>query len=250
MAECARRGGLLLALDYDGTLAEISADPSRALPCPGARDELTRLLEVSAHLRIAIITGRRLEEVRRLLQIKRGVAFSGLHGLERLESDGRVTAPPQLASYVPELDKLRNWLRAKVPQNRGFWIEDKQFTLGLHYRLAEPTEAAALCAAFEAYAAAETPRLKLMHLKMLIEATPPLANKGSILREYKASLPASYITAYFGDDTTDEDAFAVLDPNDFGVLVGPPRPTHARFRINGPSATVAVLRTLAGALAN
>ncbi|WP_289445566.1 hypothetical protein, partial [Klebsiella pneumoniae] len=84
----------------------------------GARDELKRLLELRAPLRIAIITGRRLEEVQRLLQIKRGVAFSGLHGLERLESDGRVTAPPQLASYVPELEKLRAWLRGHLPQDR------------------------------------------------------------------------------------------------------------------------------------
>lgn len=245
-----RAGGLLLALDYDGTLAELSADPARALPYPGVRDELARLTAVRAPLRLAIITGRRLEEVRRFLQIERGVEFSGLHGLERLTPDGRVTAPPQLASYIPELERLRNWLRAKVPQNRGLWVEDKQLTLGLHYRLAEPAEAAALCAEFEAFAASETPRLKLMHLKMLLEAIPPIANKGSILREYKASLPASYATAYFGDDRTDEDAFAVLEPGDFGVLVGPPRPTHARLRIDGPSAMVAVLRSLADALAD
>jgi trehalose 6-phosphate phosphatase len=50
--------------------------------------------------------------------------------------------------------------------------------------------------------------------------------------------------AYFGDDRTDEDAFAALAPSDFGVLVGPERATLARHRLRDPAAVADELRSL------
>jgi trehalose 6-phosphate phosphatase len=248
LVECARARGLMLALDYDGTLADITADPAHATPYPGVREELSRLISARASLVIAIVTGRRLTEVQRLLGITRGLYFSGLHGLERQTSDGRFEFPLEPADCGPELDKLRVWLRDNVPRDRGFWIEDKQLTVGLHYRLAIPEEAAGLSAKLEEFARVETPRLKLIRLKMLIEAMPKAASKGAALSTLRRELANSYPTAYFGDDRTDEDAFAVLGGDDFGVLVGSPRPTRARYRIDSPAAMVELLRVLGDAL--
>jgi trehalose-phosphatase len=231
----ARGPGLLLCFDYDGTLAEITADPARAEPFDGVERNLRRLALSGARLAVAIVTGRRLDELKRLLDIDSGILLSGIHGLE-LEEPGKARQfVPEALSYAPELEAVRGWLARNVPPNRGFWVEDKQVTVGLHYRLASPGEAAALYDRFAQFVAHETPHLKLVPLKMLAEAMPCVASKARAIAVLKERVPKPYVAAYLGDDTTDEDAFAVLDQTDVGVLVGAERETFARFRVDGPA---------------
>src|SRR5260370_12809622 len=72
--------GLLLCLDYDGTLAEITADRDNARPFAGVQRELRRLLSRD-EIMIAIVTGQTIAEVKRLLGIDDALIFSGVHAL-------------------------------------------------------------------------------------------------------------------------------------------------------------------------
>jgi trehalose 6-phosphate phosphatase len=235
--------GLLLCLDYDGTLAEITADRANARPFAGVHRELKRLRSRDK-ITVAIVTGRTIAEVKRLLGIDDGLIFSGVHGLEFDWGDGKASFVPEAFGPAPELATVREWLAGNVPEGSGFHIEDKGFAVGLHYRLANVGEAQAVCARLEHFIASETRQLKVVHLKMLAEVMPRVASKARALLALRPHVPSSYVTAYFGDDTTDEDAFRVLAPGDVAVLVGEERKTLAHFRVSHPADVVRELRAL------
>ena len=243
----AQARGLLLCLDYDGTLAKITDDPARAWPYRGVRQQLNRLMAARHRIAVAIVTGRTLHDVKRLLEIESGLFFSGVHGLEFEAPGAKVHLVSVAQACATELAVVRRWLAVNVPQGHGFRVEDKRVAVGLHYRLADGREAAGLCTRFTQFVARETPSLKLVALKMLVEAMPQAASKAHALSALKARMPASWVTVYFGDDTTDEDAFAALAQEDLGVMVGARRESHAKFWVDGPAAVVRELQWLAAA---
>ena len=245
LARLAERSHLLLCLDYDGTLSEIVAEPSLAFPVPGIRETVLRLAAVSSRLTVAIVTGRSIAEARRLLGLNRGLVFSGLHGLEAARPDGAGAVAPAALACKPELDRVRDWLACNVPSQQGFRIEDKGFALGLHYRAAEPSIARMLVEDFAQFVTANAPGLKLMRLKMLLEAIPRAASKAHAVAALRDLVTTPHATAFIGDDVTDEDAFAALGPGDLGILVGPARPSRARYRLPSPAAVAVALKALA-----
>ena len=140
---------------------------------------------------------------------------------------------------------MRAWLAHNVPAGAGFEVEDKRLSLALHYRNAEPAAAAALCARFEEFVRTDAPHLRAAHNKMVVEALPAAASKGEALRALGREAGAAFVPVYFGDDRTDEDAFAELLSRGVGVLVGDARPSLARWRVDSPAAVARILTALA-----
>jgi trehalose 6-phosphate phosphatase len=147
------------------------------------------------------------------------------------------------------LDSVRAWLAHNVPAGAGFEVEDKRLSVALHYRNAAPAAAAALCDRFEVFVRAGAPHLRAAHNKMVVEALPAAASKGVALRVLGREAGAAFVPVYFGDDRTDEDAFAELISCGVGVLVGEARPSLARFRVDSPTEVARVLTALAASLA-
>ena len=248
LAEIARRCGILLCLDYDGTLSEITPAAASARPVEGIRTSIERIASASKQACVAIVSGRRIEEVKRLLGIDSGILFSGVHGLEFTDANGEASFVSELGDYAPELARVKQWLLGEVPDSRGFRIEDKVAAVGLHYRQADAAEAAELCARFSEFVSANTPGLKLVQLKMIAEAMPRCASKARAVELLKARKPRSFATIYCGDDSTDEDAFAALGEDDVSVLIGAPRVTRAVYRLPDPAALAVELSQLSEAL--
>jgi trehalose-phosphatase len=245
LAELAETRGLGLLLDYDGTLADIVTDPSKAKPVAEVPSLIDQIASHDASIVVAIVTGRRITEVRELLKVRSLTLFSGVHGLEISDREGKTKFIAAALASAGDLDRVRRWLSDHVPSGHGFLIEDKEVAIGLHYRNADPEQSKALCARFTDFVDRETPSLKLLPLKMLLEAMPKAAGKDLAVASFKERFPRSFVTAYFGDDTTDEDAFAALDKDDVGVLVGTARASHARYRVADPRAVARELRSLA-----
>jgi trehalose 6-phosphate phosphatase len=245
LVQLAERSKLLLCLDYDGVLAEIATKPSRAFPAAGIRETLARLTQVSDRVTVAIVTGRTVAEARRLLATSRGLLFSGLLGLEIAGLDGISHIAPAALACASELDRVKAWLAQNVPAQQGFHIEDKGVAVGLHYRAVEPRLAHVIVERFTKFVAANTPRLKVMRLKMLVEAVPQAASKAHAMAALWETVTPPHVTVFLGDDVTDEDAFAALGPGDVGILVGRARPSHARYRLPSVTAVAAELRALA-----
>ncbi|HYL57724.1 MAG TPA: trehalose-phosphatase [Candidatus Acidoferrales bacterium] len=247
LSELAAKRGLGLFLDYDGTLAEIVTDPSRATPVAGVRDTIDRLNDSGEKIAIAIVTGRRIDEVKTLLGLKSEATYSGVHGMELSDRAGKTEFTAAAVACAPAVARVREWLERIVPRGRGFRIEDKAVAIGLHFREADPDESRALCAQFSEFVARETPDLKVLQLKMLVEAMPLAAGKGHAIASLRTRLPRNFVAVYFGDDTTDEDAFAALGAEDLGILVGPERASLARYRVADPRAVARELKSLAAA---
>jgi trehalose-phosphatase len=248
LAKMASAGRLALMLDYDGTLAEIASDPARAVPIPGVAETIERLARASASINLAIVSGRRVAEVRSLLGVRAELFFSGVHGLEFADGDGEPVFVTEARACEAETASVRRWLRANVPAGRGFWVEDKEITLGLHYRNVPAEDVQPLRERFAGFVGSQTPNLKLMRLKKIDEAMPKTAGKGHAVTTWLQQLPDARAAVYVGDDVTDEDAFAALRGGDVGILVGDARESLARYRLSGPRAVAKELRALASSI--
>jgi len=248
LEQLARRGPVLLCLDYDGTIAEIVSRPSLARPVEGVVAALKSIARHRERVAAAIVSGRPIAELRRMTGLGGEVMFAGVHGLEIAGGDGAVRVPEQVARCAPEIERVREFLARNVTSGAGFEIEDKRLSVALHYRHAEPAAAAELCARMEEFLHANAPSLQAAHNKMVLEALPAIASKGGALRVLGEEVGAAFVPVYFGDDRTDEDAFAEIENRGVGVLVGEPRPSHARWRVDTPADVVRIVTDLAEAL--
>jgi trehalose 6-phosphate phosphatase len=209
---------IALFLDYDGTISEITPDVANARPVPGAPELIERLASRD-RFQVALISGRQVETLVHLLGVRRNVTYVGNHGLQIMRADGsgQVAIDPQRLRAA--LDAVRIWLRANVPANSGFVVEDKYLGVALHYRLAEPMMALAICRGLEGFVGTQS-ALAIRNGKMVIEAVPREANKGDAVCRLMRESGEGRLAVYFGDDLTDEDAIAALAEMDRAVSAG------------------------------
>ncbi|WP_163231610.1 trehalose-phosphatase [Caulobacter rhizosphaerae] len=214
-----------LFLDLDGTLAPIMPRPEQV--GPDARraallDALSRALEG----RLAVVSGRALEDVDRILEGR--VRFvAAVHGLVRRGGNGVDRLPPH-----PDLHHARDVLRDLARGDRGLLFEDKDLSVALHYRNV-PSAADAVIEAAERLARGS--ELVLQLGDMVAELRTPGQDKGKAVTAFLREAPFDGATPVFvGDDLTDEDGFAAAARlGGYGVLVGPShRPTQATYRLN------------------
>jgi trehalose 6-phosphate phosphatase len=212
-----------LFLDLDGTLAPFAATPDGVGPDP---DRNTRLKRVAKRLegRLAVVSGRSLSDLDRILE-GAVAAMAGSHGLERRTPTAVVAneAHPQLALAMAELEQF-------AVQFADVRIETKPLSVAFHYRGNPSVEPVAQVFADDL---ARRTGLKLQRGSMVAEFLTPGGDKGEAVRAFMAEAPFTGTTPIFvGDDLTDEDGFsAALSYEGFGILVGPPRKTMARYRL-------------------
>jgi trehalose 6-phosphate phosphatase len=212
-----------LFLDLDGTLAAIAARPQDVHP-DARRTRLLEQLRRGLDGRLAVVTGRTLEDVDRILE-GRITCVAAVHGLVLRECDGRVHGPQPHPGLAPAIDALKAFAR----RDPGLIVEEKAgLSVALHYRLARSYAAQARMIARRV--AAET-GLSLQEGDMVEELRTPGPSKGDSIRAFMSSERFRGAHPIFaGDDITDEHGFAEVSRlGGFGVLVGRPRPTQARF---------------------
>jgi trehalose 6-phosphate phosphatase len=251
IAERLAHGHLLLCLDFDGTISELTDDPWKAVPVPRAKDAIAELARRRDRLTVAIVSGRDLDTLLRLLGLHDGLLFAGTHGLECIGPDGARHFTPGVERCTDDLARVRDFLADEIPRDRGFIIEDKRVALTLNYRNAQPEDARAALALFDDFVQV-LPTLQLLQGKMVHEAVPRgIGGKGEAIEALMRDAGvAAAQAAYFGDDTTDEDAFHALVPQGgIGVLVGVERASFAQYRLDSPSQVADVLVDLAAAVA-
>lgn len=227
-----------LFLDLDGTLAPIMPRPDDVGPDP-ARAALLQRLRAAFDDRVAVVSGRSLEDLARILGADSLAYMAGVHGLERRTPEGVFRAEPH-----PGLAEARDTLMELARSDAGLIFEDKHLSVGLHYR---NTPAAAEAVIEAAERLKRQTGLVLQLGDMVAELRTPGQDKGSsvaaLLREpgLRGAAPI-----FVGDDLTDEDGFAAAQRlGGFGVLVGPQRPTAATYRLNDHTAVHAWLDAVA-----
>lgn len=223
-----------LFLDFDGTLVEIAADPGAVIVATRLPDLLGRL---SARLagRLGIISGRPISELQQYLG-QTSLMMAGSHGDEILWPDGTCSCSPPPRDLSPVIEAVDS-LQQRCP---GIVIERKPFGVAIHFRGAPQAEAA--CQRL-ATALARSHGLVLQAGKMVFELRVGGMDKGDALRALMGSAGMQDSRPIFiGDDDTDERAFVVAaELGGAGILVGPARPTAARYRLDNVAATLAWL---------
>ena len=237
------RPSLLIALDFDGVLAPIVAVPEEARALPQSREHLASLVG-SPGVRLALVSGRTLADLRRVASPPPGTLLVGSHGAEisdpALGSQSQTTlddeASALLERIIVELDRIS-------AVHEGSNVEVKPTGAVLHTRRAERDVAAK--ATQEALDGPATwPGVTLTHGKEVVELSVVSATKGTALRQLR-ELTGADAVLYAGDDVTDERAFAVLDGDagDVSVRVGTGE-TVADHRLGSPDEVSAMLGLL------
>ncbi|MET9530958.1 trehalose-phosphatase [Streptomyces sp. NPDC006649] len=250
----------VVALDFDGTLADIVPDPEQARAHPGA---VPALVALAPHIAsVAVVTGRPAA-----VAVRYG-GFAGVPGLEHLvvlghygaerwdAATGTVDAPaphPGVAAARAELPALLDAESA----GRGTWIEDKGRAFAVHTRRAADPQAAfeALRAPLAGLAARHG--LIVEPGRMVLELRPPGVDKGVALTAYLRETGAGSVL-YAGDDLGDLPAYDAVDELRAhgvpGLLVCsggdevPELAARADLVVPGPGAVTGLLAALADAV--
>ena len=229
--------GASLFLDFDGTLVDIAERPEAVIVSPRVERLMDRL-PTRFGGRVALLTGRSVDQIAGLLDI-RALAIGGSHGIELRPPGGRIEAidrPPALDDALAEMSALRE----RFP---GILIENKPHGVALHFRQAPEAEEDARALAERL--AART-GLALQPGKMLFELKSAATDKGTALATFLRAPPmAGTRPLFFGDDMTDEPGFAAAERlGGAGILVGPPRRTAARYRLDDVASVLAWLEAV------
>jgi trehalose 6-phosphate phosphatase len=194
-----------LFLDFDGTLVEIASAP-HLVRVPAELPRLLAALDERLGGAVAVVSGRPLDELSRMLAPFPG-PIAGGHGLERRGTDGNVAR----CLAAPELERFRSLIAAFAERHDGVVCEDKGCTLALHYR--QGPSVGALCEALVRQAAeASNGALVAVPGKMVVELMPRSAGKGRAIADFLADAPFhGRVPVFIGDDTSDEDGFAVVN---------------------------------------
>jgi trehalose 6-phosphate phosphatase len=237
-------------LDYDGTLADFAPTPEHIEPNPEIISLLERLAR-KPNIRVTILSGRRLQHVRLLLPIS-GIFLAGTYGIELLTPTGETIERVEYDVIRPALETIRPQWAEAIRGRKGFFLEDKGWTLALHARFAQDKEAEEVLTRARQAASAEIRKdqFRILGGHKFLEIAPRLASKKEtvayLLNQYP--LPGARLI-YIGDDDKDEEAFSlihakqgvaikVLQPSQAG------RPTEADFFLESPAATLPWLKML------
>jgi trehalose 6-phosphate phosphatase len=207
---------VLLAFDYDGTLAPIARTPEGAHMRARTRTLFVRVAQVYPSV---VISGRTLADNSRRVEHVPLRAVFGNHGLEPVSSGSPWHGAS--AQWLP-------LLRDQLPDDPGVIIEDKTHTLTIHYRLARDRRRA-----IEALD-------RVVHTLPNVRVVPGIEsinllprdgpNKGTALNR-ALELSGCESAVYLGDDRTDEDAFSIAAGRVLGIRIGAAAASRARFHL-------------------
>ncbi len=232
---------LLVALDFDGTLAPEVDSPEKARALPTNRDAVLRLLALP-RTRVALVSGRSLRSLIEVADLPDNVLLVGSHGIE-IRLDDPMDRVSLDTAELEQVEVLHEVLGEVADSIDKVWLETKPAGFALHTRLASEhnSRLAHLVALSEAQA--EVENLTVRRGKDVLEFSVRSTTKGEAI-EHLRRYTAADAVFFAGDDVTDEDAFDALVPGDVGVKSGP-GVTEADFRVAGPDEIAYVLEALA-----
>src|ERR1700742_194109 len=206
-----------ILLDIDGTLLDLAPTPREVWVPPGLAKTLNRLLEKTSGA-LALVSGRSLNDIDLIFAPQEFPAVGG-HGAEmRLAPDREA-----VATHAPPMDKeLKKRLAAIASLSPGILLEDKGYSLALHYRLAPHAEKAIYAAVSLIRADLPSSPIEVLPGKCVCEIKHSGFTKATGVRELMTHEPFKGRRPIFiGDDVTDETVFAIMpDLNGLAFSVG------------------------------
>lgn len=235
---------LLVLLDYDGTLVPITKTPEDALLPESAKDLIMKINKIKK-IKLGVISGRSLKDIKKKVGIN-DLIYAGNHGLEWqiFNNTGKLIS---IQNPRKKLTEIKNNLQIVLNKFKGVLLEDKKYSLAIHYRLVDDK----LQASFRRYLRyiilpyIKSDEFLITSGKKVYELKPnPGWNKG----EFVEFLTKTYYTKkkytliYMGDDKTDEDVF-IKFKNAVTIKVGI-RETNANYYLKNQQEVIGFLRQI------
>ncbi len=247
LARIAHQPAILLFLDFDGTLSDITARPEDAALRPGNAALLNDLNGVPGYA-VGVVSGRALADVSHRVGLP-GLTYAGNHGLE-IRGPNLTYLHPVAAAAVPILAQAAHRLSAALAVIPGAQVEHKTLTVTVHYRRTPGKYHQPVVAIFREAIAPLVERglCRVTTAKSAIELRPAADwHKGRALNYIRCRLSPRAFPIYIGDDATDEDAFrSAQQAGGAGVFVGPSNAlSAAQYQLDDPCAVTAALSELA-----
>lgn len=197
-----------LLLDYDGTLAPFVVKRNEAFPYEGVSAVLEDIMRKGSS-RLVIITGRALDDVVPLLALERTPEIWGSHGGERLFADGTRQRASLSTASSRGLESAVHWIGEMGWDDH---VERKPLGVAVHWRGVEPAKTKELqdrlLSGLPGFVAGTG--LSIHAFDGGLELRSPEASKGEAVKTLLGEMGEETVSAYLGDDLTDEDAFAAL----------------------------------------
>ncbi|MGM0437104.1 MAG: trehalose-phosphatase [Bacillota bacterium] len=235
---------VLLYLDYDGTLSHFKKDPKAAYPVKGIKKVIKEISKFS-FLKVAIISGRSLNDLKNMIKLN-NVYYAGLHGLE-MEDYSPENLNEKEIQYYKNIIKQNYTTEIKKEK---LYLENKKFVLSIHYRnnYKNVKELKSFIKNL-----VDTNNYEIMEGRKILEIRPKNWDKGkavTLIREKSFDDNNNPLEIYIGDDTTDEDAFSVI--NGFSIYVKNENQISekASFYLNNPDEVLIFLKKLKNLLEN
>lgn len=245
LKELAQAERLLLALDFDGTLAPFVDVPRGARALPEAKAALDRL-EHLPDTWVAYVSGRPLTSLEIVTEADDDALLIGSHGVEiRFGRDGvSVDLTDEERETLARLGEALQKVVDDIPSTK---LETKPVGFGVHYRLVSAERGPEVVARAREAAASVGAELTIRDGKDIIEFSVREAHKGDAVERLREYTKATAVL-FAGDDVTDEDGFRVMDPSrgDVGIKVGSGE-TLAQYRVADERAIATLLTLLAQA---
>lgn len=216
------KNDVLFAFDFDGTLAPIVDDPNNAVMTPEVFERIGLLAQ---RKKTVILTGRSVEDVKKRLpsEVFNIIGSHGMEGHPDVSDEFLVSAKKTATTWKAQLSSQTDGLHR-------VWIEDKGFSLAVHYRMRASSHD--LPAKIQNICRSLSPAPEIILGKNVINLIPNgMPNKlGAILAVMKSQkLKKAF---FIGDDITDEFIFAAKNKDIFSIKVGSNPHLSAEYYIN------------------
>src|SRR5450432_706819 len=216
-----RLDGCAVLLDIDGTLLDLAPTPREVWVPPGLAITLNRLVESTSGA-LALVSGRSLNDIDLIFAPEQFPAVGG-HGAEmRLSTDSEA-----VATHAPPMDKeLKRRLAAIAKLSPGILLEDKGYSLALHYRLAPHAEKAIYEAVSLIRADLPNAPIEVLPGKCVCEIKQSGFDKATGVHELMTHEPfRGRYPIFIVDDVTDDPVFAIM-PDIDGLAFSVGRRAH------------------------
>jgi len=243
LAKVAASDRLLVALDFDGTLAPLEDEPMNARALPDAAAAVAALAALP-NTPVAYVSGRSLHDLREIAEHSDDspIYLAGSHGAEFwVPGTGVLDTDDDEAAHALR-DDLRDAMTAELGDLEGVWVEPKTFGFGIHTRVASAEDAQFARDAADRLVAARAPHWRRRTGHNIVEYSFRHEGKDSALAALRERLGATAVL-FAGDDVTDEDALASLGSQDLGIRVGDGE-TAASLRVGSIQELAAALSLL------
>jgi len=236
--------GLLVTLDFDGTLAALAETPDQARLKPEFKSSLKALAALYG-VSVFILSGRTLESVRRLVGL-RNLYYGGNHGIE-IKGPGFAWRDAGAAKVRNLVARMAADIQERFPPGTGVLVENKTFSISIHYRNLKAEYRHGFFSRMKALMSVQGGLLHWRRGHKVFELLPRgAAHKGNALNRLSKKL-GNPLGVAVGDDLTDEDMFTALAKKGVTIRVGRKADSKAGYFLSGQGEVLRLLRFIVSA---